>query len=371
MCKFLPLLISLFVFAFAPIAQAEETSLLDNFSVTGFAYVTDFGDHAWHEQRSTLAVNTDWFVGNFAIRSQVSTYEDQNVRRLTAEYSEPFFDRFELIGRVGRFTRVDTFYNGISDSPSNWRQAILPFAGYSYRMHNGSFVVMDGAQVQGNWKINSKYLLSARYSKGAGAIGNQDDIQNEIFSSRPPKDLFVDSANDNESYSLRLFADKWEAYVSRDDYHYNLVALKNTAVTRFYTKNFKDLTYRVDKLGFRFDNDKYLLQTEVFHDYFNSFNTVGIQTSDKNAVGTAALGGYYITDNLISYVGRSYARSREKESHQADSFVGMTWNHSPVTMSVEWHKGEGFAWRKYGFIIVPAGELPEWNTWVYSLTYVF
>jgi hypothetical protein len=341
-------------------------------AVNGFIYNTTFGDKDWQNGRTVAAINADYFLGSFAARTQLSSYQDQHIRRAVLEYSHPIGSNVEMVYQAGRFTRLESFYEGITDNPGNYKQAILPFGGYSYRMFNGAFVIMDGVQGQATFKLPQDYLLRARYSQGKMTVPSQSDIQKEAFRRVFPG-VTIDGTNHNYDWALALESVNYKWYVSRNRYHMNVLTDGSNATANVVSNTFNLIDYRVDKAGVRWDNQKYVAQLEWFHDITEIWkkNRSLPLASNNNAVGFNWMLGTYLNDNWSVYAGRSYGRNKVAGSHNDDNYAGVTWNDGPWTVSTEYHKGNGFAWRKYDAPFVAAPNVPKWSSWVASVTYRF
>jgi hypothetical protein len=352
--------------------SAAKLKLPANFSITGFAYATEFGDSDWHNGRSVAAVNMDWHQDNWAVRTQVSSYRQQHIRRAVVEYSHPIGENVEMVYQAGRFSRLESFYEGITDSPANYKQAIMPFGGYSYRMFNGAFVIMDGVQAQATFKLPDDYLLKFRAADGRMTIPSQNDIQKEAFR-RTYDGVRINSNANNYDWAAALESVEYKWYVSRNRYLMNVDTDNSNATANNVSNTYNMIDYRLDKAGVRWDNQKYVAQLEWFHDITNIWRKARTLplASNNDAIGFNWMIGKYIDDNWSVYTGRSYGRNKVAYSHNEDNYVGATWAEKSVSVSVELHRGHGFAWRKYDAPTVTAPEVPHWNTWVTSVSYRF
>jgi hypothetical protein len=353
-------------------AQAVTSDLIPaNMAINGFIYNTTCADKDWQNDRTVGALNLDYFTGNFAARTQLSTYSDQHIRRAVLEYSHPIGSNVEMVYQVGRFTRLESFYEGITDNPGNYKQALLPMSGYSYRMFNGAFVIMDGYQGQATFKLPNDYLLKARYSAGKMTIPNQPDIQREAFRQVVPN-LSIDSTDANYDWALALESIKYKWYISRNRYHMDVNSATTTGLSNTVSNNFNQIDYKVDKAGVRYDDQSYVGQLEWLHDITEIVNKSRSRvTSNNNAVGYNYLVGKYIGDQWLAYAGRSYGRNKVAKSNNQDNYLGVTWSKGAWTVSGEYHWGHGFAWRKYDAPFVAAPNIPEWKSVVASVTYRF
>lgn len=351
---------------FALTASAQE--LPENLTYGGFIYNTTFGDKNWQKDRTVAAVNVDYFVDRLAFRTQLSTYENQPVRRAVVEYAHPIASSIEMIYQGGRFSRSDTFYEGITDNPGNYHQAVLPFAGYSYRMFNGAFVIMDGVNAKSVIKLDDA-IISARVTYGTPTIPSQKDLQFEAFR-REFKGYMINGTNDNYDISAHYETKNWHTYIHRSMYRFDDTTDGQPEGNYAY-KLVSHIDYRLDKFGIKYDDSDYVAQIEWFHDITAMNNVKEVINGRNNAVGFNYLLGYYIDGNWFAYGGRSYGRNRIAFSHNEDNYLGVTYSNADWTFSFELHDGEGFAWRRYDAPYVKLPNVPSWNTWVTSVTYRF
>lgn len=366
MFKHLILLISLLV--------SISAHAIDNLQVGGFIYATEFSQNDWYNGRNILAVNLDYDIDNFAVRTQVQSYNEQHIRRLVLEYATPVISNVEFITQVGRFSRVDALFNGVTDSPASYQMSMMPNAGYSYRMFNGSFVIMNGATFQTSWR-NSEYLIKGRYSVGKADIPSQEDLATESFKRQDLKGINAVKFTPelSEDIGLILDTEHFHAFASRYNYKFEINNTGSGIIGRTAATMFHTIHYRIDRGGIRYDNRQYWLHQEWFHDYTwtRDARRMHINNQVGNNVGSISIVGYYLTDAWRVYAGKSHGRGKLGNAHNVDEFLGVTWNIHPYTVSLESHRGEGFAWRKYDAPYVRLPNVPQIDSLVLSMTYVF
>jgi hypothetical protein len=343
------------------------TSAFAETSVTGFAYTTQFGDHDWHDPRTIVSVNVDYFNGAFAARTQLSTFKDQTIRRAVLEYSIPLSERIETTFQVGRFSRLDSFYEGITDSPANYRQAILPFAGYSFRMLNGTFTLMDGIKNEMTFKTDH-VLYKTKVSYGKANIPRQTDLHYEAFNRLVPG-YTHNSTSNNYDISGHMEMQNWHLYVSRNHYRVTGEADNNSPIAKAVFRSIDNMEYYINKIGVQYANENdFVAQVEWYHGITKGFSASGRQTASIDSVGYNYMVGKCITDSWFAYVGRSYGNNKVTSRAYQDNYIGVTKLIDSFTISAEWHIGSGREWKKH---TSPISSGEKWNTYVLTLTYRF
>ena len=138
----------------------------------------------------------------------------------------------------------------------------------------------------------------------------------------------------------------------------------------FVSTRSKDLSYEVNKIGAKIHNELGWLQWEQVDGNTLAKNTSGVITYDSVASDQYYVLGAYLNDYYQAYVGRSSGRSYVKNTTTkraaTDLFVGVTRETGKYAVSIEYHRGEGSPWMKYG-----ATTNPKWRSWVAAGTYRF
>lgn len=348
----------------------------ENLQTTGFIYFTHFSDRDWFEGRQVAAINVDYDINNFAIRSQLSTYQEQPLRRFVLEYSTPVVSNVEAVAQVGRFSVIESVFNDVTSSPAAFQMAMLPQSGYSYRMFNGSFSIMDGWQIGTSWR-NGDWLVKARYGEGKAVVPSETDLIHEAFKRDfSGNDAISMTALPKSSvFGMQVETNNFVGYLSRNVYKHSVSQIGTSRLATLAATVYSEISYRVDRVGGKYDNGDWWIHQEWVQDYTHAFNkhpSVNKWAKVNNSVGDVTILGYHINDNWAAYLGRSHGRNKMSPTHNVDEFVGATWNSHPFTVSVEVHKGEGFAWRKYDAPMTAVyPDYPKWNSIVISGTYVF
>ncbi len=123
-------------------AQAEIQG-----QASGFLFGTYFSQHDWYADRQQIAINGDITSDWVNFRTQVNSRDDGTLRRVTIEKDFSIGKKGEVTLKYGRFARVNSFFDSVTDTPAAAGMALLPQSGYNYRMYDGSFVLMDGYQI--------------------------------------------------------------------------------------------------------------------------------------------------------------------------------------------------------------------------------
>lgn len=362
----------LFLLGMSLLAKADTGhDFFDRLAITGFVYTTQFSDNNWHRGRTIGVANFDIHDEQFAFRGQLSTYKDQHLRRAVIEYSHPVGSTVEMVYQLGRFTRVESFYEGITDNPGSYRQALLPMAGYNYRMLNGAFVILDGAKAQATFKLPNDYLATLSMSLGHASIPNQVDIQKEAFGRTIPG-VNVTSTNKNYDINLHVKHDNLYGYISKNRYNFTVQPLTTSSTALATSSAFNEIEYSLSKIGLKWDNDDFVLQGEAMHGvtYVHNANRTAI-TSTTNAFDYNWLAGKQVKEDVFAYVGRSLGQNKTRNTRNNDTFIGVSYIKPKWTTSIEYHQGRGRSWARYDVLLSPGTTTATWNSWVVSATYRF
>lgn len=332
-----------------------------NYSINGFLYNTSFSQTSFHEPRTVLAVNFDADYGPLAFRAQAGTY-DETVRRAVVEYSTNIGEVSDITYQAGRFARVDSFFNGIVDTPASSQMAMLPLAGYSYRMFNGAFVLMDGQQIVTTTR-HDDIRYSFRAATGHMVIPSQKDIQLEAIHKT---DSQLDMVNRKQSYDLgfHIETQNWHWYVARNYYTLNLETDAKDRLHKYIVSKYAEFDYTLDRAGVRYDNKKWFISTEQGNGRTFALSSKNVDTGKLIAEDMNVVTGIYY-NNTVFYTGYSEGRNRTAGTKNTDSFIGITQNYKRTTISLDYHNGNGIGWSKY------VNGSPNWSSFVASITYRF
>lgn len=344
------------------LAVMSGMSFADGISVTGYAFNTTFADNDFHKNRNILAVNVDADYSNFAIRTQLATFDaEETIRRGVLEYAAPVFGN-DTIVQVGRFSRVDSFYNGVLDAPGNYQMAILPFAGYSYRMYNGSFTAMDGINLITNTKVKTT-LITTRLAYGTPVV-NQESLQKEAFR-KYDENINMKGTHDNWDASIKLEHGNYSAYISKHFYQTKLSTTSTLLPYKIAERKFHNNEYDLSKFGIQYDNKKMFLRTELTKGHTTIRDANKRMTAEVKAFDYNIVSGCYIND-FVLYAGYSHGDNKTRNTINEDTFLGATYNFKNLVVSAEYHKVHGNVWVKYA-----TTPINRWYTWIISTTYSF
>ena len=336
-----------------------------NTQVSGYAFTTIFSDPSWYQNLSVAAVNVDYTNRLFAVRTQISTYQGDPIRRLTVEKDFSVSQKTESIVKVGRFPRLSSFYNSVTDTPADYGMALLPQSGYSYRMYNGSFILMDGVQTVTNIHTSSD-LISIVSSYGYAVIPSQNDLNQEIYHTpQPVPNIQIDP---NETYDLAIhhLHGPFHCYVALSDYKADVDPTVVTPQSYYLTQHYHSADYLTTRYGIQYTGDTWWAQTEFTQGVTSVLSAQGNQTMYSMSQDQNVVIGYRFNDENKAYVDGSQGRNLTAQTKSTDHVVGYTHTKHQWTESIEYHQGatEG-GWRAYNSTIT------HWNLFVTSITYQF
>lgn len=339
-----------------------------NISLSGFVYNTTFSDNDWHDNRTVLSINGDFDYGVLAFRTQLST-TDVPVRRMVGEISYPFGEHVEMTYQVGRFSRLNSFYNSVLDSPSSYQMAMLPLSGYSYRMFNGSFSMMDGHNFITS--VTTQYgIFKLRHARGSVVLDNQKDLQLEVLDRYDPN---IEIVRNRESRDYGLFWEtkSWQAYISRNYYEVEMETSSNLRSYKRLVDTYSKSEYTLDKVGIRYVGMDWKVSLESGTSNPKYVSRRGKTMAEAESTDYAGTVSYRIKDCTYIYSGYSYGKNRTANRKNTDAFVGITKNifDKNLVFSLEYHRGKGESWVKYD----SEGDFgnKHWNVIVLSTTYKF
>ena len=356
------LLISLIISPLVVIASEDEIW----FNYSGFVYNTTFSDNTFHNNRNVVALNADIDYMNVAFRTQVSIHDSLPIRRAVFEFSNIISEKVEYVYQIGRFSRVNSFYNAVLNPPADYQMAMLPLAGYSYRMFNGSFVLMDGHNFMTTYKMDNGNLIRARIATGRGVINDQENVQREVIG-KYDQNLRVETDRNNYDYGLHYDTKEWSLFWSRNDYSTNIGTNSNLKPYKQFEYFYNGAEYHLEKFGVRYDNQKWVISGEYGKGVTKSFSKADLKTSQSMSEDYHIIIGNRITENIYLYSGYSVGFNHTSKTKNFDSFIGTTYNFSPFVMSFEYHSGKGRGWVKYS----DTSSEKTWNSWVISTSYRF
>jgi hypothetical protein len=350
------LLISLLLFSTFSFADLTK-------SISGYLYNTTWEDENFNENRTVAAVSGSIEGDNLALRGQVST-SDLIVRRLTLEYSGTGLST-EHTATVGRFNRVESFFNNLLDAPSSTQMAVLPFGGYNYRMFNGSYVLLDGIGYTNKYKYNGGTLITTKVNYGNSVINSDKDVQLEAFKTYIPTiDVVSDPTFD---ISLKVERKGLQGYIARQHYKIHLEPKSSDPMTDAIVSTYKYTDYILYRAGIRKDYNNYFVSIEADKGETIVNSTHKTKSIYNKAMEYNVVLGTYIKDFML-YTGVSRGKNLTTDTSNTDNFIGVTYNYDPcIVVSLAKHQGKGRGWVKYG----SSPEEYKWNTLVLSTTYKF
>ena len=335
---------------------------------SGFVYSRVFQDHLWHEDMQKGAFNVDVNYKDVKFSAQIST-DTKPIRRATVAYSCQVVDGLEVHAAHGVLPRLDSFFNNVTDNPGTAGMAMLPFAGYNYRMQTGTFTLLKGEELKLVATIPNKALVTLRGTYGEMYIDDEKDLNEYLFNRYVPN-LSINVPRKSHDVSIHYESEHLHFFRSYTHYVADTTALATDPMAMFVSNRSKDLSYEVNKIGAKIHNELGWLQWEQVDGNTLAKNTSGVITYDSVASDQYYVLGAYLNDYYQAYVGRSSGRSYVKNTTTkrvaTDLFAGVTRETGKYAVSIEYHRGEGSPWMKYG-----ATTNPKWRSWVAAGTYRF
>lgn len=332
------------------------------YSLTGYATYTGFTDANWQKSEQKIAINVDVWHEAIAFRAQIA---DRNaiVQRAVIEYSSYLSTNTDLVTQVGRFPRVASFFNGVTDTPATAGMAVLPMSGYNRRMNTGTFNSADG--VQERLRVtHDNTIYTVRGSYGRMVIADQEELQLEAF--RRSSDSLLMTPGYTFDLSASIERGPYHVFVSKSRYNAALALLNaNDKVAKAASQKFSRALYDLEKIGFQYDGNKWVFETEYM---------IGTSVSENvNGSVTASMTGYNHYINIrykwrpyfTSYIGTSEGRTNTGRRAK-DEFIGLSYdNGDKWSSSLAFHKGHGESFMRYG------ARPDSWESFVISTTYRF
>ena len=352
---------------------------------SGFVYGTWFEDGDWNRGKTAVAVNLDVTTNNFRFNTQVGTDEnggDHPLRRIFLEYSYPKrgtdsdTDNVHSV-TVGRFTRLDSFYNNATDNPGSVGMAVLPFAGYNYRYQDGTFTSIDGIQYRLQHKTDGDDLITAKASWGRMYIDDEEKINRHLNGGKSvSRGIEYTGGDGTWDAAVHYETDHWHVFYARTVYKMDVVAKPTaTFMERIRVNIAKEFDYTNDRLGIRYRCNTYFVQGEFLQGITRTYSNTNVETTRLTARDGYMLAGLYINDYVTVYAGHSRGRSVQEVKYVKpsysfvnradDSWVGISYEYGKYAAALDWHTGEGQSWAKIG------SDTEEWKSLIASFTYRF
>lgn len=269
------LLIFTFLFSNSSFSSSLETEEKEeiNYSVTGFVTTTVFSQSHFYNDEIELALNLDVMYGDYAARTQFSTSNNiSRISRFTLEKSIDIDSNKELLVKVGRFPRLVSFYNNLTDSPSTYDVAMIPLGVYTRRLlKSQAFNAIDGISTiytMTDPVVNDK-VIKLYLNYGQVPLDDQCTVQQEYrYDKCIPGYNFKSDIND---YDIGISYEKENLTLiaSNTNIQFKTLLLNpKDPVSNFLVNRTERLIANVTKVGFKYDTEKYLLQGEYsYHLY--------------------------------------------------------------------------------------------------------
>jgi hypothetical protein len=342
-------------------------------AVSGFVSATMFSDSDFYEHSARGAVNLDVSKGSYLFHAQMASSTEfpteTLISRLTFEKVFGISEGNEMSIIVGRFPRLYSFYNAITDNVGTSGLAMLPLSQYkrrtvadsrmisgdgimlNYRFHHDDYSIEFTADVSQASKINNCMIHMEFYNKPCGyAYG--------FVSDNPNYDFGLTYEDKTLKVLLAVIEIDIKAYITdRKD----PVALATYTVgNRWQHKHYK--------FGFIKQVDDWWVQAEGT--YRNILMAgVGKKFVPYNQqIGGDFVVGYHVNNDISAYAGYSLSRSAigDGKFNLDDHYVGATYaNGDGFTYSLEYHIGRGRDWNRY---LSPDD---NWSSAVFSISKQF
>jgi hypothetical protein len=343
--------------------DAEDSSMI---RLSGFASSTAFSSSAWQPDLTTAAVNFDLTGSEWAVRGQAATPYEQPIRRLVLERSASLGSGREIVLQAGRFPRSDSFFNSVTDAPSSWGIATLPQGQYNRRLiGNRTFTSVEGAQAIYTMAIGDD-VLKLHADIGRTVVEKQCETQVEATKMPCRSSYEILGAPGSLDIGATYSSGNWTtlAYYGRLRALTNLLNPKDrTAVA--LTRSASKILYDSTKIGVRYADEGWYVQSEIVRNTFNISNLARVWTQKQASWNAYVLGGRCLRPDLCLYTSYSYGHSSTPGGGAVDRVVGATHTVNALTLSVEYHKGRGKAWERY------FATDDRWNSWAASAAWSF
>lgn len=357
------LIISSPVFADDLIDENDNTKL----TLTGFVTTTVFSDPGWYNNTDTVAVNFDYLYEDYALRGQLNSNRESGFSRLTLEKNFFIKEGIELTAKVGRFPRLVSFYNNLTDSPGTYETAMIPEGVYTKRiMDSQAFNAIDGINLMyvNNFR-NSDDQLKAYLNYGKVPMERPCLVQQEYtYDKCVPGFIFESDSNDYD-YGVSYEVNKFTFIASNTNVQFNLRLIDpNDPFSRYVASVTKKLIANVSKFGVKYNAKKFLIQGEVSYHQYSTIRPDDVKRDVQNIHSYYILGSYHIRDNLSVNAQYSYQMSNLVGDYN-DRSVGIKYTVNNLVTALDYHVGSGQQWKYY------LAEDTPWKSFVLSISYSF
>lgn len=338
------------------------------YNLSGFVTATAFSDKTWFDNTKNVALNYDLQYQDWIVHTQLAEPYKNIIRRFTIEknFSNDHNDS-EVSVQVGRFPRLQSFYNNILDDPGSIGFAMIPLGEFSRRVIlNRSFNSLDGIKISHTMHYN-KGIVKIVSDHGIPSVEEQCLTQNEISKSQCTPDYSIGGKGGN--YDLGITYDDSNLMLTGFVGSIKMNISQNTTSTNT-TKliyNIDEINYDYIKTGIKYSQPKWWVQSELS---FIDFKVIDYNTQYKKTLDLRqwknyyVLGGYNWTEDFNTYISFSNSTSN-KNIVNNDKLIGATLTKNNSIVSLEYHKGKGYSWKQY------FATDEKWNSWVLSFTQRF
>ena len=325
MSKFYALLISLF---FVTTAHSELT-------LSGYATATYFSESDYSLPTSMVRVRAyDTLTDNVTLAVTLTTYGellDEAMINWQVPNGPNWKDGdFTYSLNVGRYGRVNSLYNGVTDTPSTAGLAMLPPGVYSLRLLKADLDMADGVQFIARKKLNREDLITIRAAVGTGIMSTPDYTHKELLGNTLGE-VYKVKPVDNGAIDLSI------EYSDEDSKFY-------FAHNEFpYTSNvpgIPKLQQSFDRIGMSYDLEYMLIEAELAHTTVNWKNNVDTTVNDESIDGASIVLRHPINDDYTVYTSFSNMKNVKNYTMQTSS-VGITYAKPTYTISLEVMDGSG------------------------------
>jgi hypothetical protein len=342
-------------------------------AISGFISGTLVSDPDFYEHTARGGLNIDISKGSYLLHTQLASSvefpTESLVSRLTLEKVFHIAQGQEMSLVIGRYPRLFSFFNAITDAVGTSGLAMLPLSQYkrryvtdsrmisgdgvmvNYRYHEEDYSIEFTADVNQMSKANSCLIHMEFYNKPCGNLGYGYTSDNPNF----------DFGLQFDSATLRVLA-----AVTFIDIKSELKNPKDPLALATYTLA-NSWSHRLYKLGVIKTIDDFWIQAEATVRDIKKAE-INKELEDYNVqLGGYLIGGYHFSTALNGYLGYSGSRSKNGSRFDLDDyFVGATYAAGDgLTYSLEYHNGKGRDWNRY---LSPDD---SWSSAVLSVTWQF
>ena len=238
-------------------------------AISGFISGTLFSDPNFYEHTAKGAVNLDVSKGSYAFHTQLASSvefpTESLLSRIKLEISFGFTDGNELSIIVGRFPRLYSFYNAITDAVGTSGLAMLPLSQYKRRTVTDSRMI-SGDGVMLNYRFHQDdYAIEFTADVSQASKINNCMIHKEFYNKPCGKDLGYGFNSDNPNFDFGITYEdptlKVLLAVIQIDIKAYLTDRKNPVALATYTVGNK-WSHRHYKFGFVKQVDDWWVQAE-------------------------------------------------------------------------------------------------------------